>query len=59
MKIIEYLQLVKNVPEWDRVPAISNKELDGMLNMPPWDDPASECFGCKEHSVFDCEKCVR
>lgn len=25
---------------------------------PPWDNPESECYGCKTHSIFDCKKCT-
>lgn len=57
MRIIDYLKEVKTVPEWDRVPAISDSELDALLNLAPWDNPESECYGCKEHSLFDCETC--
>lgn len=47
MKTIEYLKMVKAIPEWDRSPAISDTELDKLLNIPPWDNPESECYGCK------------
>lgn len=57
MKTIEYLKMVKAIPEWDRSPAISDTELDKLLNIPPWDNPESECYGCKEHTLFDCEIC--
>lgn len=57
MKTIEYLKMVKAIPEWDRSPAISDTELDKLLNIPPWDNPESECYGCKKHSIFDCKAC--
>lgn len=57
MKIVDYLKEVKAIPEWDRVPAISNTELNMLLNLPPWNNPESECYGCKKHSLFDCETC--
>lgn len=56
---MEYLRAVKAIPEWDRVPAISDIELDALLNIPPWDNPESECYGCQTHSMADCEKCTR
>lgn len=59
MGIIEYLRAVKAIPEWDRVPAISDIELHALLNIPPWDNPKSECYGCQTHSMADCEKCTR
>lgn len=57
VKTIEYLKMVKAIPEWDRSPAISDTELDKLLNIPPWDNPESECYGCKEHTLFDSEIC--
>lgn len=57
-KLIEYLNRVKVVPEWDRIPAISNKELKEIFDALPWENPLSECYGCARHSLFDCEECT-
>lgn len=32
---------------------------DGQYPPPQWDNPESECYGCKTHSIFDCEKCAK
>ena len=58
MNIIEYLKEVRDIPEWDRVPAISDKELNNLI-LPPWDNPNSECYGCKKHSMHDCCLCSK
>lgn len=58
MDVMEYLKTVKEVPVWDRVPAISDKELDLMM-LPPWKNPASSCYQCVEHTYLDCEECNR
>lgn len=33
MGIIEYLKMVRATPVWDRVPAISDTELDAMIDI--------------------------
>ena len=36
------------------------KEITAHLgDIPPWDDPDSECYECQTHSIVDCEKCTR
>lgn len=56
-KLIEYLNRVKVVPKWDRIPAISNKELKEIFDASPWENPLSDSYGCIKHSLFDCKKC--
>ena len=33
MGIIEYLKVVREIPMWDRMPAISDAELDAMIDI--------------------------
>ena len=33
MEIFEYLNMVRETPAWDRMPAISDAELDAMINI--------------------------
>lgn len=32
MKIIDYLRAVKKIPSWDRAPAISDEDLEALIN---------------------------
>lgn len=32
MKIIDYLRVVKKIPAWDRAPAISDEDLEALIN---------------------------
>ena len=52
--LIENLEAIRG-----RAPDISNEESNQTLNIPPWDNPESECYGCQTHSMADCEKCTR
>ncbi len=57
-KIVEYLKNVKQVPQQYRIPKVSDEDLEEMFNVPLWENPLSECYGCARHSLFDCEECT-
>lgn len=29
------------------------------VSIPPWGNPKSKCYGCKNHSLQDYEKCIK
>ena len=68
MKIVEFLKAVRNIPYWDRCPAISDEELDRLIEQVEpadcvvtgtWIGRFNRVEIGSHQKVFDCSVCQK